>query len=145
MNHSRNHSIISLLLAGGVALLSTQVFANDDNLASHFKAMDSDNDGRISRAEFTTAKSRASAKMDANSDGTVSADEKSAAKTEKKHWWNRTAADKTDKSTMNSDGTVSSTDTAAAAMFDRLDTNQDGYLSESELAAHDMNQEKKNQ
>lgn len=94
----------------------------NDNLsvsidASRFKSLDTDNDGRLSRAEFALANSQ-----------TLQTDETSTAKTEKKHWWNKKKAD--DKVTTDVNASASST-----ASFDALDTDKDGYLSSAEVAA----------
>jgi len=128
----------SIIIACGLALAALSAFANDDHdAATKFKRLDTDGDGRISRAEFAAAKQEKFNKLDANNDGVVSADEKAAASTGKKHWWSSDKA--ADKSTMdtNQDHQLSATEEAAAAdrTFNRLDTNSDGYLSESEFAA----------
>ncbi len=90
--------------------------------ASHFKMIDADKDGRISRTEFTTAGS-ASLTLDANKDGMVTAEEKAAGKGEKKHWWSRKDKD------------VTGTDMNSAETFAQMDTDNDGFLSQSEMAS----------
>lgn len=127
------------LLACGLALVALPAFANDNHdAASKLKMMDTDGDGRISRTEFVTAKQNKVQKMDANNDGVVNANETSAtAHPEKKHWWSRSDknVDKVNKADTINDGQVTTTEAAASAekMFDKLDTNSDGYLSATEL------------
>jgi Ca2+-binding EF-hand superfamily protein len=106
------------------------------------KKLDTDGDGRVSRAEFQAGKQAKFDKMDNNNDGVVTTD-KETAKAEKKHWWSRSdkSNDKVVKADTNADGQVTASEQSATAdaWFTKADTNNDGYLSASELqAAHDM-------
>lgn len=113
-----------LCIAGGLALLATpSLFANDNMTAAKFKTYDTDNDGRISQAEFVAGcQQDNNQKLDANNNGTVNADEKSATTPAKKHWWSRGNGDRDDSK-------------ADVKLFKKLDTNNDGYLSEAEFTA----------
>ena len=96
--------------------------------AAQFKILDSDNDGRISRTEYTASVP----KVEGSANGTVTADAKST-KTEKKHWWSRKDKDTTD-ATATTDSNLSSSGNTVE-LFSQLDTNSDGYLSQAELSA----------
>ncbi|HVZ63131.1 MAG TPA: EF-hand domain-containing protein [Lacunisphaera sp.] len=132
MNTSRTQLKSLLCVAGGLALLAApSLFAADNMPASKFKAYDTDNDGRISQAEYIAGCQQDSTrKLDANNDGTVSASEKSTATPEKKHWWSR------------SDNSAGDDTKADAKRFKKLDTNNDGYLSEAEFSAASDNMHK---
>jgi hypothetical protein len=91
--------------------------------ASQFKNIDSDADGRISRAEFTAAGSAATSLTSGSSTTTGTTADAAAGKTEKKHWWNRSSS--SDKA---------SGDMDPSETFSKLDTDNDGFLSQSELA-----------
>jgi hypothetical protein len=101
--------------------------AVNDSDISRFKAMDTDNDGRVSRAEFTLS---AESHLDAAStNGAVIADGKAdqvgkAAADDK----SATAATATTDTNLSISGNSFET-------FKRLDTDEDGYLSQAELAA----------
>lgn len=127
------------LLACGLALLALPAFANDHHdSAAKLKLLDTDGDGRISRAEFLAGKQAKFDKLDTNHDGMVSADEKATAKSEKKHWWSRNdKADKINKADANNDNQISASEesSSAEAMFTKLDTNGDGFLTAAELDA----------
>jgi hypothetical protein len=84
--------------------------------ASRFKSLDTDGDGRISRAEFMAG---ASTSTDTTATSTSSTDS-SSGKGEKKHWWSRRSSDKDD--------------TDPSETFAKLDKDNDGFLSQSELA-----------
>jgi hypothetical protein len=88
--------------------------------ASQFKTIDSDADGRISRAEFTTSASL-DLNLDANRDGIVSTEERAAAPDKKGTWTQRS-----------NDGTP---DMNPAETFAKLDADNDGFLSQNELAS----------
>jgi hypothetical protein len=131
------HHIIPLL-AGSLALGAFPAFANEHDGASKLKKLDSDGDGRVSRAEFVAGKQQKIQKLDANNDGVVTAGE-APAKAEKKHWWSRSdkSADKVNTADANSDGQVTAAEASAAAdiAFDKHDANADGFLTAAELDA----------
>ncbi|HWA25850.1 MAG TPA: hypothetical protein VG734_09325 [Lacunisphaera sp.] len=85
-----------------------------------FNNLDKDNDGKISRSEFTLASPQ------------LQSGQNDTGKTEKKHWWNRNSSDKKATSTTDSDVTSAS---SSVEMFNQLDTDKDGFLSQSELNA----------
>jgi hypothetical protein len=94
------------------------LFAGPD--AGQLAKIDTDHDGRISRAEFLASDAKMTP-LDTNNDGVVSADEQAAAaKGQKKHWWSRKDS--------------SGAEMDQADVFAKLDTNKDGYLSAEELA-----------
>lgn len=101
---------------------------NDLNARSGlFNTMDSDGDGRISRSEFDARRPRTSQGDTATDDRTNSN------KPEKKSWWSK------DKDRNDPARNTDSTTMTPQSNFSQLDTNNDGYLSSSELAlAHDM-------
>ena len=134
------------LIACGLSLAALPAFAGDDHDASSkVKMLDTDGDGRVSRSEFVAGKQEKIQRLDANNDGVLTpAESSTAAKPEKKHWWSRgdKPADKAagiNAADTNGDGQVTSTEATAYAdkSFARLDANNDGFLTESELkAAH---------
>lgn len=91
--------------------------------ASQFKNIDTDADGRISRAEFTTSASTAASLTQGSGSSSTNAtsSDQSSAKPEKKHWWSR----RSDKANDDSD---------PSETFTKLDTDNDGFLSQNELA-----------
>jgi len=85
-----------------------------------FSNLDKDSDGRISRSEFTLASPQ------------LQNGQTETGKTEKKHWWNRNSSDKKATATTDSDVTSAS---SSVETFNQLDTNKDGFLSQTELDA----------
>lgn len=134
----------TLLLAGGLALLSLPAFANDDD--DKFKMMDTNGDGKITRAEHAAGAQAMFGKMDANADGNVTAAEMDAAYGEKKSsklkFWDKKdkgempSAEKISMIDTNADGLISRAEHEAGSekMFTRMDTNDDGVLSKEECA-----------
>ena len=131
------------LFAGGLLLATLPAFANDAD--DKFKLMDTNGDGKISRAEHAAGAQAMFGKMDANADGMVSADEMAAAHGERKSsklkFW-----DKKDKEEMsvfenlsiidtNGDGQISRAEHEAGSdkMFTKMDKNDDGFLSREEF------------
>lgn len=136
----------SLLMACGLAFAALpSAFAGD--MDDKFKMMDSDGDGRVSRAEQASGAQAMFSAMDANSDGMVTATECDAAKAaheskvSKLKFWDKddkmTGAEKIAMIDTNSDGQLSRAEHEAgsAAMFTKMDTDNDGYLSEKECKA----------
>jgi len=96
--------------------------------STRFKTLDTDSDGRLSRAEFTLAPNQPIEKASG-------ATELSSAP--KKPWWSRRSTGQ------NASGATDSnigTPTDVVEVFEQLDTDKDGFLSRAELAAE---QEKK--
>lgn len=127
----------SLLVACTVTLLALPAaFAGTDS-DKHFKMMDANGDGKISRAEHAAAAKQMFAQCDANHDGIVTAaemDAAMAAKGEKLGKHDRTSAEKIQMIDQNGDGQLTAAENEAGAdrMFTKMDKNGDGYLSKEE-------------
>jgi Ca2+-binding EF-hand superfamily protein len=158
----------SIILACGLALVSLPC-AFAEHMGEHsadamFKAMDTNGDGRVSRAEYAAHAQKKFDDMDANHDGQVTLAEMEAAHAKMKADHAKMKADmpmqgdKPMKEEMsaaemikmcdqNGDGQISAAEHAAHAdaMFTKMDTDGDGFLSASECAAgHDeMKKDKK--
>ena len=108
--------------------------------AMDLTAIDADKDGKISKDELTAHRAARTAAVDANADGKLSADELAAM-----HLAAMQAAAKTMAARMieglDSDGDklLSVAEMAGRpmpeAMFDRIDTNQDGFIDQAEIDA----------
>jgi Ca2+-binding EF-hand superfamily protein len=130
-------------LAFGVAgvtglVLPAVAFADQE---ARFESMDANGDGKISPDEHSAAAARMFEKMDANGDGKVTAAEMTAAHQKitgkKAEKGEMTAADKIKMFDTNADGVMSADEHAAGAksMFDKMDTDHDGYLTKAEVKA----------
>jgi Ca2+-binding EF-hand superfamily protein len=128
-------------LLGGLALaLCGQALANPA-IEHEFKMMDTNKDGKISAAEHAEGAKAMFARMDADHDGKVTVAEMAAAhkavtgKAAKAS--DMSAADKMKVVDADGDGMVTADEHAKAsdAMFAKMDTNQDGYLSREEMSA----------
>jgi Ca2+-binding EF-hand superfamily protein len=136
----------SLLFAGGLAVAALPAFANDD-ADDKFKLMDTNGDGKITRAEHAAGAHAMFGKMDANSDGVVTAEEMAAGHQEKKSgklkFWDKkdkdemSASEKIKVIDTNGDGRISRAEHEAGSekMFTKMDTNDDGVLSKEEFDA----------
>lgn len=134
----------SLLLTAGLAL-ALPAFANDAD--EKFKMMDTDGDGKITRAEHASGAQTMFGKMDANSDGIVTVAEMEAGHHEKKSsklkFWDKkdkdemAASEKISLIDTNADGQISRAEHEAGSekMFTKMDTNDDGVLSKDECEA----------
>ncbi|WP_326524356.1 EF-hand domain-containing protein [Sphingomonas sp.] len=91
-----------------------------------FARLDTDRDGKVTRAEFAAENGRAFARIDANGDGTVDKAEMAALPGR-----GRMAA----RADANGDGALTRAeyDAQAKTRFDKLDTNGDGVLDAAEL------------
>lgn len=139
-----------LLLTGlcSMALLTAPtVFAGGSG--DMFKQMDSNQDGRVSRAEHAQATQQMFAKMDANNDGVVTAAEMEAGHEKLKDTSKKYGDKKDEKSAQekiaqldtNADGKLTRTEheSGAETMFAKMDADNDGYLSKEECeAGHKM-------
>lgn len=132
----------SLILAGGLALAALPAFANDGD--DKFKLMDTDGDGKVTRAEHAAGALAMFGKMDTNADGLVTATEIDATHAEKKStklkFWEKkdkdgmASSEKISLIDTNADGQISRTEHEAGSekMFTKMDTNDDGVLSKDE-------------
>lgn len=106
-----------------------------------FESTDANGDGKISPDEHAAAASRMFESMDANGDGKVTAAEMTAAHQKmtgkKAAKGEMSAADKIKMFDTNGDGVLTADEHAAAArtMFDKMDTDQDSYLTKAEVKA----------
>lgn len=110
-------------------------FANFD-----FAAIDADKDGKITEAEITAWRAAEAKALDADGDGLISADELAAM--EMKNMAGRMkdrAAQMVARLDTDGDGKLSAAEMASrpvsTKLFDRLDANSDGALSQEELDA----------
>lgn len=113
-----------------------------------FATLDADKDGKITKAEMEAAKAARFAAMDSNSDGKVSAEEMTAAREKMRAERQATMMTRMiAKFDTDGDGMLSATEMPTPpngdAMFDRIDTDKDGAISQAEAdAAKQMMQER---
>lgn len=128
----------------GVCAFALPSVAAADNSDARFETMDADGDGKISPDEHTAAATRMFDTMDANKDGKVTAAEMDAAHQKllgKKHVKSAkgemSAAEKIKIIDTNGDGMLTQDELsmAAMAMFEKMDTDQDSFLTKSEIKA----------
>ena len=140
----------SLLLACGLALAALPC-AFADHMREHsdamFKAMDTNGDSQVSRAEHAASALKMFTDADTNHDGMVTLAEMKAAyakmkadmpaKTDKPMKEEMSAEEMIKMCDQNGDGQVSAAEHAANAdaMFTKMDTDGDGFLSASEFSA----------
>lgn len=109
--------------------------------ASEFRAMDANHDGKISGDEHATATKGMFATMDANKDGRVTPAEMDAAHErvtgEKAKTGDMASADKIKVIDKDGDGVLTAEEhaTGSRSMFDAMDTDNSGALTEAELSA----------
>jgi len=134
----------ALGIAGVCAFALPSVAAAADNADARFETMDADGDGKISPDEHTAAATRMFDTMDANKDGKVTAAEMDASHQKllgKKHAKSAkgemSAAEKIKIIDTNGDGVLTQDELsmAAMAMFEKMDTDQDSFLTKSEIQA----------
>jgi Ca2+-binding EF-hand superfamily protein len=125
-----------------ICLSAAAALAADPKAAlSEFDGMDTDRDGRISAREHEAATQKMFRTMDANGDGKVTASEMDAAhrKITGKNPSDKdmSGAEKIKAIDIDGDGVLMAAEHAAAsrAMFDKMDTNRDGYLGKDEWTA----------
>jgi Ca2+-binding EF-hand superfamily protein len=138
---------ISLLTAGALALCATAFAGGDSD--KHFKKMDADGDGKITRAEHAAGAKKMFSQCDANRDGTVTAaemDASMAAEGEKPGKHDMNSVEKIRMIDQNGDGklTVAEHEAGTETMFGKIDSNQDGTLSKEECDAGMKMKHKKN-
>jgi Ca2+-binding EF-hand superfamily protein len=130
-------SQIPLIVACGLALCTLPTaFAGPDG-DKHFKMMDTNGDGKISRAEHAAGAKKMFAQCDANKDGIVTATEMDAAMAaqgEKPSAGDKSSAEKIKVIDQNGDGRLTALEheTGSEKMFAQMDTDGDGSLSKEE-------------
>ena len=139
------HKLLLATALGAVALVgvaAAQTGGGAHGFADMFMAADTDHDGKVSRTEFDTARAARFAQMDANHDGQLSGDEIP-------HWGPPPGANGGGsgggehhgggmmRADTNGDGVISRAeyDASSAALFTRLDANNDGFITQDELQA----------
>lgn len=138
MNTRNSHT--SILVACTLALcLAPSAFAGKDS-DKHFKMMDANGDGKITRAEHATAAKKMFTECDANRDGIVTAAEMDASmksQGQKPARDDKTSAEKIQVIDQNGDGQLTTAEHEAGSekMFARMDTDGDGALSKTECDA----------
>ena len=134
-------TMAALVLGGGVARAQMTAAEKPSPADHQWKAMDANADGKVSPEEHETSAGRMFATMDADRNGTVTAAEMTAAHDrvtgKKRALGEMSAVEKIKVVDSNADGTLTVEEhrAGARAMFERMDTNKDGFLSPDELAA----------
>src|SRR4051812_23702367 len=127
------------MCAVGLTLVALPLACAND-AEKDFAMMDTNGDGRITRAEHAAAAKKMFAMMDKNNDGIVTAAEMDAMK-QMKHDDHDAAemssAEKIKEIDTDGDGRITAAEHAAGSekMFDKMDTNHDGVLSKEECVA----------
>ena len=136
----KTHLRLPLIAACSLACCAaTPAFANK-GADHHFKMMDTNKDGRISRAEHADGAKKMFTQCDANRDGIVTAAEMEASTTAMRGQAgvdDKSAAEKIQVIDQNGDGklTVAEHTAGSEKMFGKMDTDGDGFLSKSECDA----------
>ena len=134
----------SVVVACTLALCALPAaFANHhdgDKSDQHFKLMDTNSDGKISRAEHAAGAKKMFAECDANKDGIVTAAEMDASMKKKGEMAavdDKSSAEKIKEIDTDSDGKLTTAEHEAGVekMFGKMDTNGDGFLSKEECDA----------
>ena len=133
MNTSKSLIVAALVCT---ACLASAAFAGEDK-DKHFKKMDTNNDGQITRAEHAAGAKQMFSECDANRDGQVTAAEMDAsmAKHGKQDKYEKSAAEKIQMIDKNADGQLTAAEHEAGSdqMFNMIDTDGDGSISMSEF------------
>jgi hypothetical protein len=134
-----------LSLAGGA--FAGEGHGHDGKAGGHhkgmvgIKAMDTNDDGKLSADEHAAGAKKMFEAMDANKDGKVTAEEMDAGHEQvagrRPHMGEMSAAEKIKVVDGNGDGILTADEHAAGArmMFDKMDSNKDGQLSKPEFTA----------
>lgn len=127
----------SIIVACSLALcVLPSAFANKSS-DKHFKMMDTNGDGQISRTEHAAGAKQMFSQCDTNRDGVVTSAEMEtsmAAQGEKPGKHHKTAAEKIQMIDQNGDGQLTAAEHEAGTekMFTKMDKNNDGTLSKDE-------------
>jgi EF hand domain-containing protein len=133
---SRSVAAIAATLGFAVPAIA---FANNPD--ARFESMDANGDGKVSPDEHSAAAARMFEKMDTNADGKVTAAEMTAAHQnmtgKKAAKGEMSAAEKIKVIDTNGDGVLTADEHAAGArtMFEKMDADQDSYLTKAEIKA----------
>jgi len=106
--------------------------SRSDRMAQHILArVDTDHDGKISKAEFDTETAALFKRLDANGDGKIASDELPSRR------WGQMGMRMFDRMDANGDGKVTKAEFTAAGdqMFQKLDLNGDGVITKDEMQA----------
>jgi Ca2+-binding EF-hand superfamily protein len=135
--------VLGSIAVAAAAFLASYAMAGNWTAGTdkEFAMMDTDKDGKVSAAEHAAGAKAMFEKMDTNKDGKVTAAEMTAAHpavtghAAKKS--DMSAADKIKAIDSDGDGVITADEHAKAseAMFAKMDTDKDGYLSKKEMAA----------
>jgi Ca2+-binding EF-hand superfamily protein len=127
----------TVVVACGLAFVALPAGLAGPDADKHFKMMDTNGDGLITRAEHVAGAKKIFTELDANKDGIVTAAEMEAAsiaRGEKTTKNDKAIAEKIREIDLNSDGRLTPAEHAAGSekMFAKADTNGDGALSKQE-------------
>ncbi|MCK0150647.1 EF-hand domain-containing protein [Marivita sp. S6314] len=125
----------ALLTTGvGTAVSAQEAGGREDRRAEMFARLDTDKNGSVSAEEFAAGANRF-ARLDTDGDGLLTAEELAAGGQDRA---TRKAARMIERLDSNDDGMLSEAEIEArrdpSRMFDRLDANDDGVVSEEEFA-----------
>jgi Ca2+-binding EF-hand superfamily protein len=140
MKRSRLAGAVAMSVAGSVAKAQAPP-AKPSAAANEMKSMDTNGDGKLSAEEHAAGAQRMFDTMDANNDGKVTAAEMDAARERvtgtKAVPGAMSSADKIKVIDADGDGALTAAEhaTGSKKMFERMDTNKDGFVTLEELAA----------
>jgi len=144
MSHLKLTQLCSLTVMCGLAI-STGAYGGNESKTNaadaQFNAMDTNRDGKLSPEEHAAGAKKMFDTMDADKNGIVTSVEMDAA--HEKVTGNKTtqgemsSAEKIKVVDANGDGILTAEEHAAGSkmMFDKMDTNKDGFVSKAELTA----------
>ena len=127
----------SVIIACGLALCAAPQALANTHAEKHFKLMDANGDGKVSRAEHAAGAKKMFQQSDANRDGIVTAAEMEATMAKQGAQAagdDKTSAEKIRVIDQNGDGKLSTAEHEAGTekMFGKMDTDGDGFLSKQE-------------